>query len=325
METWQLRPMHWIRVRNFITRSFACKSWSRNGLSFICEYDGFNGDARCIHTWGDGGIYDHKITYLEGLTIVENSLGHRTSYFHKGGLLHKTINALEWRVFRIQFIQWFDCGNRRGRKYRFLHLRWAQQSNTDYWLLMEDKRAFSLTEMYLSLPWMHPKGTWIWTQWTKPSHPATQSWRHYYPIYTKDGLLSTITDYKGNKTGFSMISNTMFPELVLSDRDTINLGIWRTWKKQGIHWWLGKSYTVRKFDARGRVTGINEPDGNIRSLEYDRRRKCTFGERQIAWSEICIYWNESPGIMREENKTKVEFKYDTEDQLTVFWMKKSHI
>ena len=58
------------------------KETNRNGLSFYFEYDGIDEHARCIRTWGDGGIYDHKLTYdtEPGITIVENSLGHKSTY-----------------------------------------------------------------------------------------------------------------------------------------------------------------------------------------------------------------------------------------------------
>jgi YD repeat-containing protein len=67
---------------------------NRNGLSFYFEYDGADEKARCVRTWGDGGIYDHKITYQPGLTIVESSLGQKTTYHHRGGLVWKTVDAL---------------------------------------------------------------------------------------------------------------------------------------------------------------------------------------------------------------------------------------
>lgn len=36
---------------------------NRNGLAFNFEYDGAGPAARCIRTWGDDGIYAHKLTY----------------------------------------------------------------------------------------------------------------------------------------------------------------------------------------------------------------------------------------------------------------------
>ena len=49
----------------------------RAGLSFYFQYDGTGSLAKCVRTWGNGGIYDHLITYdtPNKKTVVENSLG----------------------------------------------------------------------------------------------------------------------------------------------------------------------------------------------------------------------------------------------------------
>lgn len=69
----------------------------RNGLSFYFAYDGNDFDAKCVRTWGDGGIYDHILTYDKAnrVTIVENSLLAQTSYFaDELGRIVKIINPL---------------------------------------------------------------------------------------------------------------------------------------------------------------------------------------------------------------------------------------
>ncbi|HEX5084340.1 MAG TPA: RHS repeat-associated core domain-containing protein, partial [Blastocatellia bacterium] len=70
---------------------------NRNGLSFHFEYEGVGAEARCAHTWGDGGIYERRLTYdyQARTTVVENSLGHRTMYgFNELDLPVTIINAL---------------------------------------------------------------------------------------------------------------------------------------------------------------------------------------------------------------------------------------
>lgn len=54
----------------------------RNGLSFHFEYEGVGAEARCVHTWGDGGIYERWLTYDSStrITVVRNSLRHETKY-----------------------------------------------------------------------------------------------------------------------------------------------------------------------------------------------------------------------------------------------------
>lgn len=53
----------------------------RDGLSFYYEYDKYSRDGRCIHSWGDGGLYDYRFVYREEdrITEVTDSLGN-TSY-----------------------------------------------------------------------------------------------------------------------------------------------------------------------------------------------------------------------------------------------------
>ncbi|MCY1011731.1 DUF6531 domain-containing protein [Nannocystis pusilla] len=54
----------------------------RTGLSFHFEYDGPEPGAACVHTWGDGGIYDHTLVYdkQRRVTVVTNSCGEPTVY-----------------------------------------------------------------------------------------------------------------------------------------------------------------------------------------------------------------------------------------------------
>ena len=54
----------------------------RTGLSFYFQYDYRGPFANCIRTWGDGGIYDHEISYDKPnrRTIVTNSRLHTTVY-----------------------------------------------------------------------------------------------------------------------------------------------------------------------------------------------------------------------------------------------------
>ena len=300
------------------------KETDRNGLSFYFEYDGFNSDARCIHTWGDGGIYDHKITYLEGLTIVENSLGHRTSYFHKGGLVYKTINALGGESFS-EYNSFNDLIAETDEEGNTVSYTYDERSNQTGILTADGGQTSIQFNGDVPVFAMDAsKGTWIWTyneqnlliQQLNPEGTVT---RYEY----ENGLLSTITDYKGNKTRLQYDQQHNVSELVLSD------GTRSTWEfdelgrnKEFIDG-LGNR-TVRKFDARGRVTGINEPDGNIRSLEYDGEENVLLAKDKLHEVKFA-YTGMNRLALREENKTKVEFKYDTEDQLTGILNEKNHV
>jgi RHS repeat-associated protein len=69
----------------------------RNGLSFHFEYDGLGQDAWCTRTWGDGGLYDHRIAYDKAnhVTFVTNSLGETTRYHMNAiGLVTKLVDGV---------------------------------------------------------------------------------------------------------------------------------------------------------------------------------------------------------------------------------------
>ncbi len=69
----------------------------RNGLSFYFAYDGITPESRCVRTWGDGGIYDHVLTYdaEKHITVKEDSSGNRTTYYgNAAGLVEKIVDSL---------------------------------------------------------------------------------------------------------------------------------------------------------------------------------------------------------------------------------------
>jgi RHS repeat-associated protein len=54
----------------------------RNGFSFYWCYDGRGAAARCVRTWGDGGIYNQKLDYdpANGITLLTDSYDNKTMY-----------------------------------------------------------------------------------------------------------------------------------------------------------------------------------------------------------------------------------------------------
>lgn len=53
------------------------KETKRSGLNFNYEYDKYVPEGKCIHTWGDDGLYDYRLKYLEEerITEITDSLG----------------------------------------------------------------------------------------------------------------------------------------------------------------------------------------------------------------------------------------------------------
>src|SRR5262245_37482156 len=78
-------------------RDLLIRETNRNGLSFHFAYKGEGKEVRCAHTWGDGGIYERWLDYdrESKMTVVENSLGARTTfYFNELDLPLRIVDAL---------------------------------------------------------------------------------------------------------------------------------------------------------------------------------------------------------------------------------------
>jgi RHS repeat-associated protein len=73
----------------------------RCGMSFYFAYDACDSDAKCVRTWGDGGVHDHVLTYdiAAQRTIVEDSLGNSRIYsLNDYGLVVAAINPKGGKV-----------------------------------------------------------------------------------------------------------------------------------------------------------------------------------------------------------------------------------
>ena len=59
----------------------------RNGLSFFYEYAKSSSANQCVHTWGDGGLYDYYFAFddVHRRTTFVDSLGHpwHVKYDHR--------------------------------------------------------------------------------------------------------------------------------------------------------------------------------------------------------------------------------------------------
>ena len=72
------------------------KETNRSKLSFYFEYEGAGTNARCVHTWGDGGIYERWLDYIpkSRMTRVRGGIGDETIYhFNEFDLVTKIFDA----------------------------------------------------------------------------------------------------------------------------------------------------------------------------------------------------------------------------------------
>jgi RHS repeat-associated protein len=66
----------------FYKNSLLIQHKDRNGLSFYYEYDRDDHEAKCVHAWGDGGLYDYHFDFQPNVTTYTDSLGNQKSLYY---------------------------------------------------------------------------------------------------------------------------------------------------------------------------------------------------------------------------------------------------
>ena len=97
------------------------KETHKCGLAFYFEWDWDHPAGSCIRTWGDGGIYDRRMTYDEHrhFTLVEDGRGGRTHYWGNAlDLVDKVmdptgrVTQYEWDPYGRKLAEVDGAGNR---------------------------------------------------------------------------------------------------------------------------------------------------------------------------------------------------------------------
>ena len=294
------------------------ETW-RNGLKWFFKYDGNTTGARCVHTWGDGNIQNHKLTFYDGLTKVENRLGHVTEYYHTGGLVTKQIdpNGAEhlWRYDKDN--QMLSETDPMGNTHLYSYDDWGNQTTV-----------------------IDPIGTPVATEYENPDlpHLPTEAldanggkWKWKYdeqgnvlerqnPMGAKskieygDGLLKSITDALGNAT--TLHYNTRYEVETVTDThgnethyrfDALGRCVQITNPKGAVQ--------TRKLDLMGRVVEVKDFDGNQIELKYDGIDNLLHykdSQQEVRYR----YKGMWKMTFRQDKRGSTLFKYDTEERLT---------
>ncbi len=299
------------------------KETDRNGLSFYFEYDGSDEKARCIHTWGDGGIYDHRLRYdvASGQTWVTNSLGHTTRYRHENGLVVETEDPLgavtltEYDEYNQKLKETDEIGNLTVFAYDERgNLTEATSPDGARLLLTYGEpgkpgadRPLEATDAL--------GGVWKWhydeqSRLLERTDPLGATTRFLY----QGARLSAVVDAQGQATGVRYDSSGLLTGLFSPDGGT------SAWHYDH----LGRPVAAtdpngneqrRGFDLLGRVTRVREPDGNLRELEYDGEDNIIHARDQH--HDVRFGYRGMGRLSsRTEADTTVRFEYDSEEQLT---------
>jgi RHS repeat-associated protein len=305
------------RASYVYTRHLLSHETDRNGLTFQFEYDGQDETAKCIRTWGDRGIYDHRLRYdaVHGVTTVENSLGYKTQYEHRDGLVVRTVDA-NGGITQSDY----DDDDRKVRETGPLRHATAWQHDARGNLLAvtgPDGASLKLRYDEKDLPVEAIDaigGSWrfVYDDSARVIERSNPLGHRTYLAYSGKHLVAVV-DPAGH--GSSLEYDAMGNLRALTAPD----GSLRRWKHDA----LGRITVAidpagneqhRSYDLLGRLTRVEEPDGNVRELSCDPEGNVVHA-RDAQHDVRFAYQGMSRLAMRSEAGTSVRFEYDTEEQL----------
>ena len=292
----------------------------RTGLSFYFEYDGLGQDAWCTRTWGDGGIYDHKIAYdkKNKITFVTNSLGTTTQYhMNVIGQVVKVVNPLggescyEYDPHTLQKTAEVDpLGNTKRWEYD----RWGNCTKTiepdgaevtaEY-----DARNNVLRAVNAS------RGEWRW-DYLAPGLLKLQSDPHraVTEYHSQRGLLTSLVNPTGGRTTVEYDERKTIA--LVRDPDGAETRLWSDALGRVVRALLpGGGEKQLKYDSEGRPVEVKEPDGNLRRLSYDPEGNLlTYldAAREVKYAYTGYHW---PAREERAGET-LRLDYDSEGRLT---------
>ena len=296
----------------------------RTGLSFHFEYDGLGQDAWCTRTWGDGGIYDHRLAYdkTKKVTFVTDSLGRTTQYhMNVAGLVVKVVDPIGAEKQRaydprtLQLTAEIDAlGNERRWEYdaRGNPTRVIDPAGAAIALEYDDRdRLVGAIDQC--------GGTWRWEHRTI-GHPSSADVvverdprGAQLELHRVAGLDAAIVDAAGRRTALEYDAEKMLAVV----RDSRG-GETRAWYDAlGRVTRLRNAQGTRSFqlDLEGRTLEIREPGGEVRRSSYDPEGNLV--HYRDALREVTYTYAGFHRLAREEERgAAVALAYDTEGMLS---------
>jgi len=292
----------------------------RAGLAFYFQYDGVGSLAKCVRTWGDGGIYDHLISYNPKArkTIVENSLEQVTLYEYNERNQVVVVTDPKGGVFRYDYdpdtggrtLERDPLGNETVRRF--------------------DARGNLVEQIGLD-------GATLRIEYDHGNRPVRAvdvragewTWRYEQGRLVERRLPSGERSLQVWQAG-------LLVKIVQGYDDRLATTLTYDQHKNIVAGGLPNGATTRyAYDGQGRLTQVVDARGGIASLRYDAegqlletrsptgttQRRVINPEGKVLEVEDGIrkirfrYGHKHRVVAREEDGVALRYEYDTEDQL----------
>ncbi len=297
------------------------KETNRNGLSFYFEFDAYEPEGWCVRTWGDGGIYDRRITYdkIRHFTVVDDSRGGRTLYYgNEAGLVERAIDPTgretryTWDACCRKTAEFDGLGNQTAWEY---DARGNKVLERD---ALGNETRWRYNEMNLPIERIDAAGgVWTWEvdgrgklTWTVDPLGNTTRVQHdrrgnlvsvedpsghtAQVRYTESGELAEVIDREGHARRYELNARGSVVRQVNA---------------------LGGETTVTR-DAADRPVVLGRPDGSVERFAYDAERN--LNERVDGLGNTTRYQYGGLNTLVERIDPLggvVRYAYDTEEAL----------
>ncbi|MGN6353822.1 MAG: RHS repeat-associated core domain-containing protein [Parafilimonas sp.] len=288
----------------------------RNGQTFYWKYDGLKTGARCVHTWSDGGILEGRIEYHKGFNVVTNSLGEQKTYhYDENDLCVQETDALGNSVFH-QYTEYMEPyrdideeGNITGYVYddrgNMIAVQKPDGAAINYLYDGNGKLKMITDAEGKSTVYVNKDG--LLKAVVAPDSAVTAY------EYNAEGLIKTITNNKGLQTKLQYDDDHNLIKMILPD------SVGASWEYDA---WgrCVKAVNPEKqaedfvYDVLDRVVRIKKYDGNKIQLQYNAYDEVLYAED--AHHRVKFEYTPLGSLQsREENGTRIQFNYNTEDRL----------
>ena len=296
------------------------KHTDRNGLSFYYEYDGIIQDAKCIHAWGDGGLYDYKFQYLENETHFADSLEGVWTVRHENGLITKEVDA----IGRNTIFEYDEA----GRTISVL----KEESDLEQLFTYDDSgNLIVMTREDGSAVVYGYNEDNVLETFTDPNGNAwKQAWGQDYRVLETTSPRGGKWLYKHDSKG-DLVEVTAPNQLLTSlaynphgnlVKSSHKLGFLEEYKHNGLGQVISQTdqnglQSIYNFDKKGRLEYAEMPDGNSVTYAYDQADNINYVKDGLGNETRLKYFGlgEISEIIRSDG-TRLQFEYDTEERLT---------
>lgn len=250
------------------------KEITRNGHPWFFVYDGKKTGAKCIETWGEGGIHHFRLTYDKGETRVIDGEGNKTIYKHQNQIVYETVDAkgATWKNYHNQYGELERSVDPLGNAHSFIRDDWGNAIQ----LIQPDGQFTQLKYLDADFPYLpteviDARGG----RWSYKYNQAGRMRERSNPLgaktkltYNTTGQIIAISNGLGVSTQWLYDKRYNVAEIISTTGRRVQYQ-YDQWNRCTHCIKANGMQQRRLLDDLGRTVVMNDFDGNVIRLKYD--------------------------------------------------------